>query len=94
MMGQSLATKLFGEKALKRVWQVNEEVVLPLRTSLSVLHSYLQENPSVTVCVLYRGLEVAAAELHLRVSFTFLSGIKFCFTSHSSLMFLCCHFSP
>lgn len=66
LMGHSLQTNLFGDKIPGAVCLVNEEVILPLRTSLSVLHQYLQEKPCATVCLLYLGQEIAAAELHIR----------------------------
>ncbi|XP_034242058.1 centrosomal protein of 120 kDa isoform X2 [Thrips palmi] len=66
LMGHSFQTKLFGDKSPGPVCTINEEVVLPIRTSLSVLHQYLQEKPCALVSLFYLGQEIAAAELHIR----------------------------
>lgn len=66
-MGQTIKTKEFGEENWEKECNVNEEVVLPIRSSLSMLNSYLQSNPCASVCLLMSGQEVAASELHIQV---------------------------
>ncbi|KAJ1527076.1 hypothetical protein ONE63_008617 [Megalurothrips usitatus] len=66
VMGQTKSTKSFGDSKLGRIQVVDEDVVIPLRTTLPVLHAYLEENPCVAVRLFCSGTEVAAAELHIR----------------------------
>ncbi|KAK3930196.1 Centrosomal protein of 120 kDa [Frankliniella fusca] len=66
VFGQNVETKCFGDTNIGNECMINEEVVLPIRTSLSILHNYLQENPCATLCLLFNGQEIAASELHIR----------------------------
>lgn len=65
-LGQNIKTKSFGCSSGKNICVIDEEVVLPIRTSLTVLHHYLQENPCAAICLICCGQEIAASELHIR----------------------------
>lgn len=67
LMGQTIKTEEFGEENWEKACNVNEQVVLPICSSLSMLNSYLQSNPCASVCFLFSGQEVAASELHIQV---------------------------
>lgn len=66
-MGQAFKSKGFGGKNWEKELFVDEEVVIPIRTTLPILNSYLQSNPCASIVFVCNEQEIAASEFHIRV---------------------------